>query len=160
MADKNITSDIITLSVPAQLENLHMIRYVVLHAAMQFGFSSEDAAKVEMAADEACTNVILHGYGDQAKKEPYPPLFLNFLFDKEKLIIEIADQAKRFSPIRQEPPAIENLHHRRQKGGLGIYIMNSLMDEISHNYSEDAGGNVLQLIKFLHGPANSSAPAT
>ena len=92
MADKNITSDIITLSVPAQLENLHMIRYVVLHAAMQFGFSSEDAAKVEMDDDEACTNVILHGYGDQAKKEPYPPLFLNILFDKEKLIIEIADQ--------------------------------------------------------------------
>lgn len=149
MADrkKRPKSEAFTLRVPARIENLHIIRYVVLNAADYFGFSKEDAAKVEIATDEACTNVIRHGYMERKGKKGDDLLYICLSFEADKMVIEIVDRAKPFSPLGHPPPTIENYAKDCGKGGLGIYIMKSLMDEITHAYTGE--GNRLQLVKFL-----------
>ncbi|MBA2501808.1 MAG: ATP-binding protein, partial [Pyrinomonadaceae bacterium] len=52
-----------TLQVPSSTENLAMIREIVGNIGTQAGLESADIAKLELAVDEACANVIEHAYG-------------------------------------------------------------------------------------------------
>jgi serine/threonine-protein kinase RsbW len=147
-------SKLISMCVPAQVEFLHLIRYVVRCAAKEFGFDAEDAAKIEMAADEACTNVMLHGYEDETGDQS---VYVKLQFDADRMILKIIDRAKAFSPIERDTFTLEEHLKRGQRGGLGIYIMRSFMDEVNHEYGKD--GNQLELIKFLPSSESQKADA-
>ncbi|MBI2191419.1 MAG: anti-sigma regulatory factor [Planctomycetes bacterium] len=140
----------ITLCVPARTDSLHLIRYVVLHGAIQFGFPEEDAAKIEMATDEACSNVIVHGYGVARSDRNHPPLYIYIYFEPDRILIRIVDKAKPFSPLSHGDVQIHEYLKQGKLGGLGIFIMKALVDEITHQYSEGEG-NKLELVKFLPG---------
>lgn len=140
----------ISLCVPARTDSLHLIRYVVLHGAVQFGFTDEDAAKIEMAADEACSNVIVHGYGVKTASQENLPIYINIYFEPDRLLIQIMDRAKAFSPLEMEDMNLQDYLKQERLGGLGIFIMKSFVDEISHKYTQSTG-NKLELIKFLPG---------
>ena len=53
------------LQVPSSTENLALIREFVSSAAQQAGFDNNEIARLELAVDEACANVIEHAYGGQ-----------------------------------------------------------------------------------------------
>ncbi|MDA0836355.1 MAG: ATP-binding protein [Planctomycetota bacterium] len=147
-------SKLISMCVPAQVEFLHLIRYVVRNASKEFGFSEEDAAKIEMAADEACTNVMLHGYEDESGDQS---VYVKMQFGADRMILKIIDKAKAFSPIERDTFTLAEHLKRGQRGGLGIYIMRSFMDEVNHEYGTD--GNELELIKFLPTSESQTADA-
>jgi len=109
---------LISMCVPAQVEFLHLIRYVVRSAAKEFGFGAEDAAKIEMAADEACTNVMLHGYEDESGEQS---VYVKMEFNADRMILKIIDRAKAFSPIERETVTVEEHLKKGQRGGLGIH---------------------------------------
>jgi len=146
---------LISLCVPARVEYLHLIRYVVQHAAREFGFSSEDAAKIEMSADEACTNVIIHGY-DGAGAGDSQAVYVNLIFQSGRMIIQIIDRTDAFSPLEHTDIRLDDHIRQGKRRGLGIYIMKSFMDEISHDYNSETG-NKLELVKFL--PTKKARPA-
>ncbi|HEX9960769.1 MAG TPA: ATP-binding protein, partial [Pyrinomonadaceae bacterium] len=58
-----------TLQVPSSTENLALIREFVSSAATQAGFDEKEVAKLELAVDEACANVIEHAYDHDVNKE-------------------------------------------------------------------------------------------
>lgn len=146
---------LISLCVPARVEYLHLIRYVVQHAAREFGFSSEDAAKIEMSADEACTNVIIHGY-DGSGGTGGQAVYVNLIFQSDRMIIQIIDRTDAFSPLEHHDIRLEDHVRQGRRRGLGIYIMKSFMDEINHDYNSETG-NKLELVKFL--PTKKAKPA-
>ena len=152
-------ANFISVCIPARVEYLHLIRYVVHHGAKEFGFTGEEAAKIEMAADEACTNIILHGYlsGSGADTQP---VYVNLLFEADRMIIQIVDRAESFSPLEHGKVSIEDHIREGRRRGLGIYIMKSFMDEINHDYDRESG-NKLELVKFLpsRGEAHQGAEA-
>ncbi|MDP6118042.1 MAG: ATP-binding protein [Planctomycetota bacterium] len=145
-------SKMISMCVPAEVEFLHLIRYTVRSVAKEFGFGAEDAAKIEMAADEACTNVMLHGYEEDSDEQS---VYVKMQFYSDRMILRIIDKAKAFSPVERETVTVEEHLKKGKRGGLGIYIMRSFMDEVNHEYSND--GNQLELVKFL--PASESQKA-
>lgn len=116
-----------TLHVPSSTQNLAMIRDFVASVGEQAGLDEGEVAKLELAVDEACANVIEHAHGHDVTKE----VVVRATFDERTLHIEVLDTGHGFDPTRLLPADVGALVHDRRSGGLGMTVMRSLMDEVS-----------------------------
>ncbi len=132
------------LHVPSSTENLAMIREIVSNIGAQAGLDSSEIAKLELAVDEACANVMEHAYGHDATKE----VIVRATFDDEILRIEVEDTGRGFDPDSVKPEELEKLIHERKTGGLGMRLMKTLMDEV-HYEIEPGQKNKLHMMKRL-----------
>jgi anti-sigma regulatory factor (Ser/Thr protein kinase) len=132
------------LQVPSSAENLAMIREFVAQVGAQAGLSEEDVAKLELAVDEACANVIEHAYGNDVTQE----LTVKATFDEEELRIGIVDVGRGFDPSNVPTEDLAKLIAERKSGGLGLRIIKTLMDQV-HYEIEPGKKNELQMVKRL-----------
>ena len=93
---------------------------------MKSGFSTEDANKIELAVDEACSNVIKHAYKDVEKKY----LEIEAVIQKDRLIVKVIDRGMGFNPESFQTPDMEDYLAHYRIGGLGIHIIKSLVDKV------------------------------
>ena len=121
-----------TLQVPSNTENLAMIRDFVNGIGLRAGLSAGEVAKLELAVDEACANVIEHAYGPEVTKE----VSVRATLDEDTVQIDVVDTGKGFDPagISQK-----NLDQR---------LMKTLMDEV-HYEVIPGQKNELRMIKRL-----------
>ncbi len=133
-----------TLQVPSSTENLALIREFVSSTALQAGFDEKDVAKLELAVDEACANVIEHAYGHDVNKE----VIVRARLDDEAFAIDIEDTGKGFDPEKIDQEELEQLISKRKTGGLGMRLMKTLMDEV-HYEIEPGKKNALHMVKRL-----------
>lgn len=134
------------LRIPSQTDNLEIIREFVTRIARQVGFRDEDIGKIELAVDEACTNVIEHAYGYNDKK----PIQVDILFDQQKLSVTISDRGKGFDPKKLKPPDMKKYMEDMRRGGLGVHLMQRLMDEIDFDI-KPGKKNMVRMVKYLNG---------
>ena len=66
----------------------------------------------------------------------------------EDFIVTIRDRGKPFDPSSVPSPDLEADLDKRRVGGLGIYFMRKLMDEVSYNFDAKKG-NELTMRKRL-----------
>ena len=116
------------LQVPSSTENLALIREFVGSTAQQAGFDTAETAKLELAVDEACANVIEHAYGHDLTKE----VVVRVTLDGETLSIDIEDTGSGFDPAAINEEELEQLISKRKTGGLGMRLMKTLMDEVRY----------------------------
>ena len=133
-----------TLHVPSSTENLALIREFVTNIATQSGLESSDVAKLELAVDEACANVIEHAYGHDTTKE----VVVRATFDDETLRIDVEDTGRGFDPDSVQPEELERLNQDRKSGGLGMRLMKTIMDEV-HYEIEPGKKNELHMLKRI-----------
>jgi serine/threonine-protein kinase RsbW len=141
----------LSIHTPGHGSYLVYIRTLVVDLARKIGFPEEEVAKIEMAVDEACSNVVEHAYA--AKKEwrwkhRHPEIRLDVRGEDNKLIIEINDYGQRFDFTEYRPDNIEERIRKGRTGGYGIAIMRQFMDEVQY-HSSDSTGNTLRLVKHL-----------
>jgi len=139
--------DRIDLHIPAKAEYLHLVRLTLFGIASDIGYSFEQIEDMKVAIGEACNNVILHAYRD---KEP-GILKIQFGIDDQGLNIHIKDEGISFnyeSMINKSTNVHEDSLSDISIGGLGIYMMQALMDEVEvRNYH----GTEIILTKRLRG---------
>jgi serine/threonine-protein kinase RsbW len=133
-----------TINIESRTERLIAVREFVSGAARDFGFNDEEISKIALAVDEACTNVIKHAYRfDPTKKITVSVKRQNGAFE-----VSITDTGKKFNPLGvQQPDMKEYLSHYR-RGGLGVYLMKSLMDKVEYDI-KPGKKNMVRLIKYL-----------
>ena len=132
------------LTIPSQTEKLFAVRNFVADAAHAFGVDEESMNKISIAVDEACTNIIKHSYEFASNKE----IDITISMNGSKFEVIIAHNGKSFDPdIIKSPDMKEYLSHYR-KGGLGMHLMRSLMDEVEYKILSNMR-NEVHLIKFL-----------
>jgi len=126
----------------ANFHSLDEIREFVAEAARQADFSEKEIYSIQLAADEASTNIIEHAYAgiDDGKIE------IDCRFEADELKIVMRDNGKSFDPSSVPEPNIEADLSERKIGGLGMYLMRKLMDEV-HYESLPGTGNSLTMIK-------------
>jgi serine/threonine-protein kinase RsbW len=138
-------------TIKSRTDNLLEVRDFVLQAARHFGFSEEESSKIVLAVDEACTNVIKHAY----QFAPDRTIEIVIQPEKDSLHITVIDDGKAFNPsIARLPDLAQHLKHYR-RGGLGIYLMRTLMDKVEYHYSPGKR-NEVRLTKYL-APSESRA---
>jgi serine/threonine-protein kinase RsbW len=116
------------LKVKSRTENLSAIRDFVFNAATEVGFNSDDIGNMILAVDEACTNIIKHAY----KSYPDGEIIINLKYSEEKFTIEIIDYGNSFHPESVPDLDLQKYYKQRRVGGLGMFLMKTLMDEVKY----------------------------
>jgi len=138
---------------PGRGDYLAYIRLVVADLARQVGFHEDEVAKIEMAVDEACSNVVEHAYAEKRAWhwKSSPEIRLDVREENDRLIIEINDHGQQFDFSNYQPQDIEERIAGMKTGGYGVFIMRKFMDEVQYNSSSETG-NTLRLVKYLKKP--------
>ncbi len=130
------------MTFPASFEFLDEIREFVAGVAREGGFAEKEIYSLQLAADEAATNIIEHAYEGVTDAD----------FDVacemrgDTLTITMRDYGKPFNPSNVKLPNLKASLSERKIGGLGLYLMRKLMDEI-HYISNPKTGNLLTMTK-------------
>ena len=132
-----------SLTVPADLDSLATISVFITDATARAGLDDHAAWQVQLAVDEASTNIIQHGY-DAAAGE----IELSWLVEGPDLIVTLRDRGRRFNPDDVPAPDITSPLEERQSGGLGLYLMSRLMDSVEFVF-DDTLGNLLKMTKRI-----------
>jgi len=117
------------LIVKSNTSNLIKIRKFINNKAKSFGFTSEEIEDIVLAVDEACTNIIEHSY--HSKPDLDIEIFLSFSGDT--LSIKIIDYGETFDSKSIKDLNLEVYHKQRRVGGLGVYLMKTLMDDVKYS---------------------------
>jgi serine/threonine-protein kinase RsbW len=139
-----------SITVPATLDSLALISEFITAATAQVGLDEHAAWQVQLAVDEAATNVIQHGYGSETPGE----IELGWRVQGDQLIVTLRDRGRQFSPGDVPPPDITSPLEERQAGGLGLFLMGQLMDSVDFSF-DDQAGNLLTMTKRI--PLTSTA---
>ncbi|MGD2104110.1 MAG: ATP-binding protein [Anaerolineae bacterium] len=135
-----------TRTFPARYESLAAIDRFVAEGAKEAGFDRCKAYQVRLAVDEACSNIIDHAYGGEGPGV----IECSQHVQGGDLTIMLRDYGKPFDPSSVPEPDIEGDLEDRTGGGLGLYFIRQIMDEVTFDFdSED--GNVLTLVKRKEG---------
>ena len=131
---------VMNLSVPANHNKIEDLCDLTGKAAANAGFSERTAYACQLAIGEACENIINHGY----KEEGIGEIELTAETSPGKLKLVLRDSAPPFNP------AIEpGLPHWQEEdppvGGLGLFIIHRVMDQII--YKRSGASNILELHK-------------
>lgn len=116
------------LKVKSKTENLSEIRDFVSANAHQAGISSETIDNIILAVDEACTNIIKHAY----KLSPQGEIIVRIDYDETKFTVTIIDYGKSFEPNKVPLPDLQKYYREHRVGGLGMYLIKSLMDDVEY----------------------------
>lgn len=132
------------LDVPSETGNLALIREFVAQIASQNGLDEKETNMLALAVDEACTNVMEHAYAMDASQE----VTVRVSIDGRDLRIQVVDTGKGFDPTAIPQSSIDQLVEQRKNGGLGLRLMQMVMDEV--NYQIVPGvKNELTMVKRL-----------
>ena len=133
------------LKIPSQSDNLAIIRDLVSRVASKVGFNSDEASKIELAVDEACTNVIKHAYANNSDQT----IDVVIRIDSKKLSITVSDKGKGFDPEDVKVPNLNDSIKEGRQGGLGICLMKTLMDKVDFNI-RPGSRNEVKMVKYIH----------
>jgi len=128
--------------VPAQISYLPVLRRFVSRIASRYRFSKSEINALTISVDEACTNIIKHGYRDT----PSGSITMNVQVKNDRMIVELIDHGICFDPNQVSDPNISHYIKNGKKGGLGIFIMKKFLDDIQYVTSGKA--NILRLVKM------------
>jgi len=126
----------------AKFEFLDEIRDFVGDIARAGGFSDKDIYNIQLATDEAASNIIEHAYENISDGN----LELSCGMQGDAIKIVLIDHGESFDPSEIPMPDLKADLSDRKIGGLGIFLMRKLMDEVHYEPSPDRS-NVLTMIK-------------
>jgi serine/threonine-protein kinase RsbW len=126
----------------AELESLSVFREFIEEECKQHKRIDEQIRyDLKLAVDEACTNIITHGYAGMNPGS----IILHLEMEPDKVIVTITDFGHPFEPSEASPPDVEAELEDRAMGGFGLFFIYQTMDEIT--YETTANGNRLTFIK-------------
>ena len=112
--------------------------------AKEHDVASPVIQKFCLSADDMLNNIISYSYTDEAKHE----IKVEVVIYSNRMVMVISDDGQPFNPFGLNPPDTTLPLEERQIGGLGIHLVESLMDET--DYQRHAGYNVVTLSMNLH----------
>ncbi|MBC8440566.1 MAG: ATP-binding protein [Deltaproteobacteria bacterium] len=131
----------IHLSITSHPENLKSIRKVMKNIMSKTSLSKEDSGCIILAVDEACSNIIRHGYKNDYNRK----IDLTIKLETNLLTISITDNGIIFDKNSIETRDIDEI----KPGGLGIYIINQVMDRIEYTRTSE-GFNKIKMVKEVN----------
>ncbi|NWF89636.1 MAG: ATP-binding protein [Ignavibacteriaceae bacterium] len=116
------------LLIKSRTENLTAVRDFISSAVREVDVPLDAAGDVVLAVDEACTNIIKHAY----KYFPDGDITIKIKYSSKKIAVEITDHGAPFTPEAVPTPDLKKYFEEKRVGGLGMYLMKSLMDNVEY----------------------------
>lgn len=132
------------LVVTSSLEDLPRVLDFVRQACLNAGLDEDAVFACELAADEACTNIIEHAYHGRPDGE----IRVSCLRTRQGFTVEFRDRGTSFDPSQVAAPNLSGTLFERDVGGLGLHFMRSLMDEVHFQFDEKEGNTLTMTRRF------------
>lgn len=132
------------LTISNDLAYLAQVRDLVCRSVKDGGFPPQYVNRLQIAVDEAVTNIIEHGYSGQPRGKG--TIWITLDVSKDRFRIEVADNGTTFDPNTLSDVDIASHVQTGSTGGLGVFLMRKIMDVVDYRY-EAGVKNRLVLVK-------------
>jgi serine/threonine-protein kinase RsbW len=113
----------------AELESLAVFRDFIDSTLESFPeIGDEESYDLKLAVDEACTNVIIHGYAGMNPGS----IILRLQVLPRAVRMVITDFGHAFEPDEAPRPDVEAGLEDQEMGGFGLFIIYQTMDEVAY----------------------------
>ena len=138
-----------SMHLPARIENMILLVQFISDAARKFGFSGKRVKEIELASEEALVNIINYAYPDH-----HGDIKVTCMQRQSHIfIIEIEDTGIAFNMLSLKDPDISVGISDREVGGLGVFLIRKLMDEVRYQRKNEK--NILKLMVHMPKPNNA-----
>ncbi len=129
------------ITLPARLENLGRFTDFVTAFAEKNGYVSEQLNRISLCLEEAVVNICNYAYPDNSDGEIDISLRME---DMDKMVIRITDRGIPFDILSHSDPDISLGVSEREIGGLGIFFIKKMMNEV--RYERKDNQNILTMV--------------
>jgi anti-sigma regulatory factor (Ser/Thr protein kinase)/DNA-binding XRE family transcriptional regulator len=136
--------DVLEITLPNQLKYLSVLASLITEAGRVHHIDRRNMEDILLAVDETCTNIIKYAY-DVGSLAYFT---VRLTFDPGMIQIEFRDNGKPFNPLDATLPNRDRIREGEDPGGLGIFLIQKLMDRTEYRYGVDTG-NCLTLVKSV-----------
>jgi len=137
----NILSQI---RLPAKRENLEKFSEHVLQCAEKQGIDRKRLMQINLSLEEVLVNICDYSYRDNEGD-----IEVTCGLDNDtQFVIEITDSGIPFDIHSFDEPDLNADISERKVGGLGIYLIKKMMDDIQYRFEDNK--NILKLILYIN----------
>ena len=136
--------EVVRLDLPAGHKHLNILGACISELLVRVEHVDDREAiiyNIQLAAHEACANIIDHAYAGDSERRVL--ITLTLAGCPRRLIIELHDTGFSFDLAAVPEPNLDEAHDH----GYGLFLMRSLMDEMT--YTSRPEGNHWALVKHL-----------
>jgi len=127
---------LVSLTFCSRTSRLKLLRCVVRDAADMIGLDEQATDAVVLAVNEACANIIQHAY----RMDQNGRIDVTLIQEQGALVIQLRDYAHKVD-VKKDLDDV-------RPGGLGVHLIDSLMDECGFIDPPEGIGNLLQMKKY------------
>lgn len=135
----------IEMKIPSKPEYVGLVRLTLSGVLNSVGASYEEIEDTKIAVSEAVTNAVKHAYSDTDNE-----ITIGFAVSKEKVEIIVQDSGQSFDyeTVKEEigPYRETDSISFLREGGLGLFLIESLMDDVNVKRSE---GVTISMVKYI-----------
>ncbi len=131
----------VVLVVPSQTAFLGLVRDLTRRLAETAGFDQPTRDHLALAVAEAATNAIEHAYGG----DPGRRIELRYEDRGPEFRVEVVDTGAMIDPRSLPRVDLQKYANERRKGGLGVHLMEKIMDSVT--FRRSARRNICCLVK-------------
>ena len=133
--------ELVFLSFLSRPCRLKLLRCVIRDAADMAGLDATATDAVVLAVNEACMNIIQHGYD----MDPNGRIDVRVIREPGALVFQLRDYASRVDVAQVCSRDLDDV----RPGGLGVHLIACLMDECGFLPPPEGGGNLFQMKKLV-----------
>ncbi len=130
--------EVVELEIPSAPEYVSVVRRAIEGIAQRMRFDANQIEDLKVAVGEACTNAVRHG----CPRDESQGVAIRCTVRPDGLAVEIRNSTAGCvsASVPHEPDL-------RKEGGLGLYIIRELMDEVDFRWEDDLA--VVTMVKRL-----------
>lgn len=130
-----------SFQIENQISQLQIAHKALARFGRDWGLEDDVLFDLDLALEEVLTNLISYAYDNKT----HSLIRVNMTRDKGTVIIEVIDTGHPFAPSQVEPPDLKNQFRTKKLGGLGLHLVNQLMDNVQYERTEEK--NILKMTK-------------
>lgn len=127
------------IQIEARTEKLDELLDILRADMEEMGCPMDKQTTVEICAEEIFVNIASYAYG-----ESVGDAYIEEEIGKNSVTVCFRDKGMPYNPLEKEDPDTSLSAEERQIGGLGIFMVKSMMDSVSYEYKE--GANCLTMM--------------
>jgi len=151
MVDRSAIPDL-KLELFSQPRLLSAARAAVGSFSQRLGFNEVQCGQISLSIDEALCNIIIHGYDRRPDGRIWLSIW-DMKTDPPGIRVVIEDRARQVDPATIQPRDLDDI----RPGGLGVYIIREIMDEVTHELRADGGMRLTMVKQIPPTPKRQSA---
>lgn len=123
----------------AEINELAGVQSFVIDSLKDLSLDIKLQNQIKIVLEEIFVNIASYAYDDEGDAE------IKIRTGNNQIFISFIDSGYEFNPLAKEDPNISAKASERRIGGLGIFMVKNLMDDVQYEYKNKQ--NILTLVK-------------